>query len=586
MAECTDSNRAGGDEALIEQCVEEMRAGFVAYDDAFRVITRRARSTFEQRDWAAGRRDAVERIELWGECVAASVQRMEALLGERSRDRQLWARIKARYCSLVVSLVDAEFFKTYFSSVTRRLFQTVGVDTTLQFAGTESKPLQNVGAPLVGRSYLNKGPLASAIGELLRDFQWQVPYEDLARCAAFVCDEIVVHRRQQADNDPVLGIDVMDAVFYRDTRAYIVGRVTGWTTHTPLVIVLANTDRGVRVDAVIQTEQGVSVLFGFTRSHFHVDLKAVGAAIGFLRTLLPRKRLAELFTALGRYKQGKTERYRDFVRHLRASSDRFIVAPGDEGMVMLVFTLPSYDVVFKVIRDEFDYPKDTTRERVEAAYDLVFRHDKAGRLVDAQEFRSLEFPKDRFSPDLLQQLLASAARTVRVEGDNVVIGHAYIERRLRPLNLYLREANRESARSAVREYGQAIRDLAATNIFAGDMLLKNFGVSRHGRVIFYDYDELCLIDSCCFRALPAPTSYDDEVAAEPSFFVGAHDVFPEQFGAFLGLDDESRALFMEKHADLLTVDFWLQLQEKIRSSGAAEVLPYEGSREPDPRRAG
>jgi isocitrate dehydrogenase kinase/phosphatase len=346
----------------------------------------------------------------------------------------------------------------------------------------------------------------------------------------------------------------------------------------PFVVALRNGDSGVVVDAIMLEESTVSVLFSFTRSYFHVDLAHVGEVVKFLKTILPRKRVSELFTVLGRAKQGKTERYRELFGHLQHSDDQFVLAPGERGLVMICFTLPSFDVVFKLIRDKFPYQKNILREDVLSKYELVFKHDRAGRLVDAQEFRSIKFPRERFSPELLEELAKEAARTVHVEGDELIIDHMYIERRMTPLNLYLRSAGREQAEKAVIEYGQAIRDLAVTNIFPGDLLLKNFGVTRHGRVIFYDYDELCLVTDCRFREIPQSQHDEDDMRADAWFYVGESDVFPETFINFLGFDPHLKQVFLDAHAEVLTADWWRGIQERLREGELLEVLPYHRHR--------
>ncbi|MDH3908405.1 MAG: bifunctional isocitrate dehydrogenase kinase/phosphatase, partial [Gammaproteobacteria bacterium] len=296
--------------------------------------------------------------------------------------------------------------------------------------------------------------------------------------------------------------------------------------------------------------------------------------VGFLQRLMPRKRMDEIYTVLGRAKQGKTERYRLFFEHLRNSHDLLVRAQGVKGMVMEVFTLPSYDVVFKVIRDRFDYPKTGSRADVMEKYKLVFMRDRAGRLVDAQEFRQLRFPRERFEPELLSDLLEECGSTCRVEDGDFVIEHAYIERRMIPLNLYLETATEEQAAAAAIEYGQAIKDLALSNIFAGDLLLKNFGVSRHGRVIFYDYDELCLVTDCNFRRMPEPRDDIDEMRPGAWFYVGPHDIFPEQFIDFLGFKAHAKQAFLEHHGDLLTPEYWTNLKHRHEAGEIFEVLPY------------
>ena len=132
-----------------------------------------------------------------------------------------------------------------------------------------------------------------------------------------------------------------------------------------------------------------------------------------------------------------------------------------------------------------------------------------------------------------------------------------------PLNLYVRSATPEQAELAVIDYGQCIRDLAYTNIFAGDLLLKNFGVTRHNRVIFYDYDELCRVTDCRFRDVPQATTDEDEMRAESWFYVGENDVFPETFLKFLGFEGRLQEVFLEKHGEILEAGWWRALQERL-----------------------
>jgi isocitrate dehydrogenase kinase/phosphatase len=330
----------------------------------------------------------------------------------------------------------------------------------------------------------------------------------------------------------------------------------------------------VAVDAVLLTENECSIVFSFTRSYFFVEADRSRELVGFLRGLMPRKPVSELYDAIGHNKHGKTELYRALLAHLAQSEARFEVAPGQKGMVMLVFALPSYDVVFKLIRDRFPPPKTATRRQVMRKYELVFRHDRAGRLVDAREFEHLEFERSRFAPEVLEELAREAAHSAEIRDGKVVLHHLYTERRLRPLDLFLREATPELARTAILDYGESIRDLARSNIFPGDMLLKNFGVTRHGRIVFYDYDELAVLTDCRFREVPRARYDDEEMSGEPWFFVGENDVFPEEFLPFLGLQGEPREAFLGRHSDLLGTDFWSAMQEEHRAGRVPDIFPY------------
>jgi len=235
-------------------------------------------------------------------------------------------------------------------------------------------------------------------------------------------------------------------------------------------------------------------------------------------------------------------------------------------------------MVFKVFRDYFEFPKSITKEEAMGKYQLVFEHDRAGRLVDAQEFTYLAFERDRFSEALLTELAANARGAVEIGPDTVVIRHVYTERRVTPLDVYLRQADLEAAIPAALDYGAAIRDLAATNIFPGDLLLKNFGVTRHGRVVFYDYDEISLVTDCTFRRMPEARDDEEEMAATPWFTVHPGDVFPEEFRSFLGLTGALRDAFLAQYGFLLDVAFWTRMQRELRAGVVIDVFPYSSDK--------
>ncbi|MFZ0498548.1 MAG: bifunctional isocitrate dehydrogenase kinase/phosphatase [Steroidobacteraceae bacterium] len=551
---------------------------FAEYNAEFRTITRRAPMRFDARDWKGSQRDAVERIELYDRRIASTVAELRALLGEQAQDRSLWTRIRADFAERIAGVPDAEFIKTFFSSISRRLFGTVGVAPEIEFVATDLDPLANVTSTVTTNTYVNHGSLALLFEDLLGDVRFRSPWKDLDNSIRHVTTEVLAHLAARGEQRAVQRAEVIRPAFYQISRAYIVGRLIGRNFLVPLVIALKNSDGGMLVDAVILAEGDVSIVFSFSRSYFHADLEHVAEAVVFLKSLLPKKPVSELFTVLGRARQGKTERYREIMRHLAGAPDRFVPAPGQRGLVMVCFTLTSFDVVFKVIRDRFPYPKNVLRTEVLAKYQLVFRHDRAGRLVDAQEFRRLRFPKALFAPELLAELLAEASLTVREAGEHLVFDHMYIERRMIPLDLYLRKASQAAGEQAALEYGQCIRDLAHTNIFPGDLLLKNFGVTRQGRVIFYDYDELCLVTDCHFRELPRAANPEDEMRGEPWFYVGEHDVFPETFINFVAFDATQRAALLRTHGEIFTAKFWQQVQRRLLEGEVLEVLPYHAHR--------
>ena len=565
---------AAADPARAEAVAAALVDRFADYNARFRAVTRRAQQRFEARDWAGARADAVERIGLYDRCIAEAAAWLETSLGDQARDRPLWRAVRDRYAVRIAPLLDQELDKTFFNTLTRRFFRTRGVDAELEFIALDIEPTDRITHPVARHSHAIGDNPAAAFRHVLEAFGFNVPWAHIGRCAGGLA-RVLQARLADWGERPVRAVELLDTVFYRERRAYLVGRVFGESRFAPLVVALVNGEHGLQVDAVLTERSHVAQVFGFTQSYFHADLATVGDAVVFLRTLLPDKAVDELYTVLGRAKQGKTERYRHFFRHLaRRGGEALCHADGERGMVMAVFTLPSYPLVFKLIRDRFAPPKDMAREQVQAKYDLVFRHDRVGRLVDAQEFRWLRFPKQQFTPELLEELLTQCRETVSEVGDDIMVHHCYLERRLRPLNLYVREAAPEAALAAVLDYGQAIKDLARSGIFPGDLLLKNFGVTRNGRAIFYDYDELCLVGECRFRVEPQPRNEEEEMSAGAWYHVGEHDVFPEQFPRFLGLPAPLLQALMAAHGDIFRVAWWKALQDALASGAFADIPPY------------
>jgi isocitrate dehydrogenase kinase/phosphatase len=551
---------------------------FDRYQTQFRTLTRRASGHFEGRRWHHLQADAAKRIDVYSVTVREVVALVRDLLGERDEDRLVWASMKAVYSGLIEERQDWELAETFFNSITRRIFTTVGVDDRIEFVNPDfgtppTPPRDDVFETVTGHD-----DATVLVAHLLRLPEFATPYRDAADDADRAGTVIAAHLAALGLRGAVAHVDVLKALFYRGKRGYIIGRMVQDGRHVPLVLVLVNTEDGIALDAVLMHETDVSILFSFTRSYFMVDTASPYDLVRFLKSIMPRKRLAELYISIGYNKHGKTELYRDLLAHLATSDANFEIAPGARGMVMVVFTIADHDLVFKVIKDRFAYPKSSTRRRVMDKYRLVFRHDRAGRLIDAQEFEHLAFARERFDPALLEELENVAPGSVEVDDTQVVVKHAYVERRVVPLNLYLQEAEPVDAHAAVVDYGNAWKDLAASNIFPGDMMLKNYGVTRHGRVVFYDYDELCLLTDCRFRTIPEPRTDAEEMSARPWFSVGLHDVFPEEFERFIGLSGDHSATFMHHHADLLEVDFWQRTKERLQAGERIDIVPYHASR--------
>jgi isocitrate dehydrogenase kinase/phosphatase len=543
---------------------------FEEHQARFGEITRRARARFDARDWQGSIDDAVERLDLYAEVIGRIEGRVRDALGEATPDRDVWTGAKALYSRLVAEREDREIAETFFNSMTRRVFATVGVDANIEFVDTDVEAPPSAAA--IARTYDGHASTAVLVETVLGDVFPGAAFVDLAGHAALASSRI-----EDALGRRVDAIQAVPTPFFRRKGAYVVGRLRSAAGATPFALALLHGDTGVGVDAVLLGENDLSILFSFTRSHFHVDAGPPGRLVAFLKELMPRKPRAEIYIAVGFHKHGKTELYRDLLRFLAETDARFDVVPGTPGLVMVVFAMTGYDVVFKVIRDEFPAGKSVTRSGVMEKYRLVFRHDRAGRLVEAQEFEHLRFDRSRFAPGLIEELRRSCGRHVAVGPDTVVLHHAYVERRVVPLDVHVARADAASREAAVVDFGRSIKDLAATNIFAGDLLPKNFGVTRHGRVVFYDYDELGMLVDYTFRDLPE-SSLDDDAFEEAWFGAAPYDVFPEEFPRFVGLPPDLRAVFERHHADLYDVATWRDVQARIASGEIVDIFPYEVSR--------
>ncbi len=566
-----------------QAAVAAARAALLAFDrltGSFAAVTRRAPGRFAARDWRGMHEDAVERLGIYGASLDTLVAECRALLGTAVDDQAAWKAMKREFSAAIAGRGDFEIAETFFNSLTRRVFTTVGVNREIEFVASDfDVPDAEPGASLLDRYDLDADDAATLVRRVLVDRRLGAPFCDLDGDAAAGGVALAEQLRAAGATARLGSVEVLRPVFFRDRRAYVVGRIRSGGASLPLVLALVNGDRGISLDAVLTVEDEVSIVFSFARAYFHVEAERPRETVAFLRSIMPRKPVAELYTSIGHHKHGKTELYRALLHRLESSDDRFEIAPGDRGLVMLVFTLPSWDVVFKVIRDVAGPPKRTTRRDVLERYRLVFTLDRVGRLVDAQEFEHLTFARRRFAPELLAELLRHAPGSVAVAGDRVEIKHLFTERRLTPLNLYLRQAPPGAARAAVIDLGNAIKELAAANIFPGDLLLKNFGVTRHGRVVFYDYDELCLLESCTFREMPRSRDMEDDLADEPWFSVGENDIFPEELRRFLGLPDGLRDAFLAYHGDLFEVAFWHHAQERCRAGDLLEPTSYRPERQ-------
>ena len=589
------------------EIAQAMLEGFDKHYRLFRAASATAKQRFEQADWHGQQRAQRERIEFYDLRVDEAVALLEARYKTSELPSEVWQQVKLHYIGLLTRHLRPELAETFFNSVTTRIlhhsyfhneFIFVRPAISTEFIENEEPAAQ----PTYRCYYPSQDTLRDTFMRIVWNFQLALEFEDLGRDIDLVLkavgEQLGAFRWRTN-----FQVQVLSSLFFRNKGAYIVGKVVNGFSETPFALPIlhkepapgevapakgAKTDgakangtkeaaaaRRLYIDAALFGEDELQMLFSFARAYFLVDMEVPSAYVQFLRSLMPRKPRSEIYSALGLQKQGKNLFYRDFLNHLRHSSDKFRIAPGIKGMVMLVFDLPSYPFVFKVIKDFYPPQKDTTREQIQSKYLLVKQHDRVGRMADTLEYTRVAFPRHRFEDELVAELRHFCPSLLEETGEDLVIKHLYIERRMVPLNIYLQEASPAQLAHAVVEYGNAIKDLVAANIFPGDMLWKNFGVTRHGKVVFYDYDEIEYLTDCNFRKVPAPRNEEEELSGEVWYRVGPKDVFPETFVPFLLGNPVIREVFMKHHADLLDAAFWNAHKQRILAGHVHDVFPYE-----------
>ena len=591
------------DSSVAYDIAKAMMDGFNRHYRLFRTESARAKHRFETADWHGQQRAQRERIEFYDLRVLECSNRLEREYKADDQPMDVWQQVKLHYIGLLVDHHQPELAETFFNSVTTKILHRAYFQNDFIFVrpavSTEYIEDSDAQARPTYRSYYpTLDNMAEVLARMVQDFDLRLGFEDLARDTAWVADAMQ-RRLGDAKLRANFQIQVLSGLFFRNKGCYIVGKLINGFNEFPFALpVLHNKKGSLVIDAALFGEDDLLMLFSFARAYFMVDMEVPSAYVQFLRSMMPRKPRNEIYNALGLAKQGKTLFYRDFLHHLRHSTDKFRIAPGIKGMVMLVFDLPSFPYVFKVIKDFYPPPKDTSREQIKGKYLLVKQHDRVGRMADTLEYSEVGFTRDRFDDELIAEIEKFAPSQLEIsdrDGDGtqeVIIKHVYIERRMIPLNIYLQEAfdagganpadtslNAERAREQIErgvvEYGNAIKDLVAANIFPGDMLWKNFGITRHGKVVFYDYDEIEYITDCNFRRVPAPRNEEDEMSGETWYSVGPKDVFPETFGPFLLGNPAVRSVFMKHHADLLDASFWQGHKDRIAAGHVHDVFPYD-----------
>ncbi|MEN0002820.1 MAG: bifunctional isocitrate dehydrogenase kinase/phosphatase [Bacteroidota bacterium] len=551
-----------------------MLGEYMKYYHQYKHITKRAQIRFEHRDWHGIQTDLRERVALYKDMVGSTTAQVIEMLGDKAKEDVVWRAMKLFYYEEVQNFNTRNIAETFYNSVFRHSHRGLSVDPELMFVNATGTYREFRSTVPIFHTFPLIEPFEHTLRQILACYPFDAAFEDFERDLGYILTTLREKLQQEPYGITTARIETLKSIFFRNKAAYLVGRLIVGEKTYPFVIPLLHEQGGIYADAVLLDYNDVSSIFSYNRSYFMVDTDIASEMVDFLKSILPTKSLSEIYNSIGFEKHGKTVLYRDFLRHMQQTTEKFVFAPGIKGMVMSVFTLPSYGMVFKVIKDNFLPPKKVTEKEVKAKYELVSLHDRVGRMADSHMFQNFRCKISMFSADVLEELKMQAASKLIIEGDEIEIKHLYIEKKMIPLNIFLEDVTPEEAEEVINEYGKAIKQMAAVNIFPGDMLLKNFGVTRLKRVVFYDYDEIGFLTDYKFRYIPEPRDYYEEMSSEPYYSVGPNDVFPEEFPRFLIGRHDIRKLFYQMHGDLYDVKFWVGVQDRLRRGELVDVFPY------------
>ena len=576
-------------ETTATQVAKLILEAFDCFNTSFKELTGRAKQRFEEKNWQGGREDSNERLDLYEKSLDLIAFHLNKILGESGEDLSTWIAAKRQFGSLVSARYDIDRAETFFNSVTRKMLSTVGINREVEFFYLHPKASTPENVKSMYRTYTKDKDAGCLVRNILEDFTFGVGYENIERDAEFIAQELDLCLWPLVGNDKPYSVDVAKAIFYRNKGAYIIGRIITESQVIPLIIPLVNGESGVYADTVLLSEPEASIVFSFAYSYFHVDVERYDALIEFLRSIIPHAQLAELYTSIGYNRHGKTEFYRDLHRFVHVSKEQFVIAPGLEGAVMIVFTLPHYDFVFKVIKDKPCFlrsrnqpPKAITKAQVKFQYNFISHRDRAGRMVDTQEFENLRFKKKRFCAELLNELALAAKDAVTITDDYVIIHHLYVQRKVIPLPMYFQcEKNCGAIRHVLIDFGYFLKDLAASGVFPCDLFNTwNYGVTHWGRVVLFDYDDVLPFERVSFRVKPKPRNEIEENEPEENWIVATEeDFFMDEIDLYSGIPEPLKGIFKSVHGDLYSLRFWDGLADRLKRGDIFDIIPYDRSKQ-------
>ena len=558
-------------------------AEFDAYYVESRSIPNLAKSAFEQRDPAMSLDLSLRRLSVYSVSAHALARRLRAALPEVAEDETFWARLEARYLALIEGRYESDLAFAYIHSARRMVYEGMWKPVEYMFLHHREPASERSAAVRIDFSIARGADLAVLVDRVLAvprfERRWRDRAGDVRRVAERLQSIFSGGARRPVE------IQMTDAGFYRNRGAYIVGRIVfDDSSASPLILALLNHDVGIYVQAVLAGEADAHNLFSSTLANFHVTNSHYHELAAFLHTVMPTRRLGLHYSTIGFNHVGKVAVMHELREELATHREVFITAVGFRGSVAIGFAAPSSDYNLKVIRDvptdQYKWGEFPGIGAVLDKYRRVHEIDRTGSMLDNIIYYNLELDSAWFEADLLAELLRDAGESVSLRDDAVILKHLIVQRRVRPLPVFLQDATPEEAREVIVNLGHCIKNNAAANVFNKDLDARNYGVSRFQKVYLFDYDALEPLTRVKVRSNAGRFDGEDDV---PDWFYEDGVIFlPEEIESGFRIHDRGmRRLFRDVHGDLLTTGYWERLQHDLDRGQVPSIRLYPEQRKLD-----
>jgi isocitrate dehydrogenase kinase/phosphatase len=575
-----------GDDALRTAATAQLI--LAVFDDFYAELCEypfRAKRAFESADPQASIRISKARLGLYSRYVAEHGPRIHRAFPALADNEVIWDALDRQFSAMIVDRYEADIAFSFVHSLRRNI--THGMWRPVAYSFPPPSPRRaNSLASVFRRFPVRQRIDAALVADALRVPGFAVPFRDEAADSERIAAK--VNRLMEGgvfDGELPLALDVVDAGFLRDLSAFVVGRwVLQDGSFVPFVVALLNSDTGIYADALLHETSDLHNLFSSTLANFHVTTKLYYQTCVFLYSLMPRRPLGLHYSTIGFNHVGKVAILNEITEQLQRSGQKFRPSPGFAGTVAIGFTFDACAYHLKIIRDRPTrsykwgvYPGVVaTIEK----YRIVHEINRAGSMLDNVMYFNVQLHRDMFDPGLLACICNEAGGSVQVEGDSVFIRSLIVQLKIIPLPMYLETASDSEIRTAIVNLGHCIRNNAATNIFNKDLDSRNYGVGRYGKVLLFDYDAVEKLTDVKIR-----TNQDREPGEEtiPDWFFEDGAIFlPEELEVGMQFkNDTARRYFRRENADLMSVQYWQEVQQKLKRDEVLQLRVYPVSCELD-----